>query len=333
MSRFRLLNHFFKFNKNLVSFGTSSAISNIEDKNGAEYLSGGVLEHPELPGIFTVSKHCVSFYDPIDTPIRRIFEQGRIEMKQVKRIFVLCIILLLTSCQMEHSDRGKNSAPPETNPIEPKVIVYENYNEAYRAIIEQEMERQAEADFYGHLRSLGRANLYDCDGDGQDELMYVNQGPLDVLYVSLWTFKNGAPVLLLDEPLGTLTGIGTGGINIVEYEGLRYLCGWAYNSAPWETGEANMYYDCFLWEYPDPDFEPPYTKPSHTFGFRYFLGENGEIREDAFSFLEDNYIARSIQDFRELKNLFIDHPLQVLCEADIIQSIGLSFEEIIAKLQ
>lgn len=96
-----------------------------------------------------------------------------------------------------------------------------------------------------------------------------------------------------------------------------------------------MYYDCFLWEYPNSieDFKFPFRWPTHTYEFRYFLTEDNKVRSDAFSFVQDDSIALTIDDFKGLKDILLDHPVQRLCEADIIHSEGLTFDQAILLLQ
>ncbi len=208
-----------------------------------------------------------------------------------------------------------------------------SYHEAYLDILSEIQDEEYRP--YQNSRTVGRACLYDLDENGQDELLYIYEREADILCCAVWTFDNGTPVLVLEDDLADLAGIGTGGINLVEYDGKQYICGWAYNSAPWEPGEANMYYDCFLWEYPNSieDFKFPFRWPTHTYEFRYFLTEDNKVRSDAFSFVQDDSIALTIDDFKGLKDILLDHPVQRLCEADIIHSEGLTFDQAILLLQ
>lgn len=252
-------------------------------------------------------------------------------------VCIVCalVMVMLTSCQASAS--GGQGPSNDTGVVSMEKIEtssiksYKNYQETYRDVVTELKEKQKEI---SPAQDIGRACLYDVDGNGQDELICVYVDGADTLYCAVWTFDDGKPVLLVDDELASLAGVGTGGINLVEFEDTQYICGWASNSEPWEPGEANMYYNCFLWEYPaaNAEFEPPFQYPSHTFAFRYYLTEDGDIRSDAFSFLQDDRIALSIETFKELKSIFLDAPAQALCEADIIHGNGLTFDEMLSSL-
>lgn len=258
-------------------------------------------------------------------------------MKKI-HIFVVCalIMAMLASCKAGVSGGGDSSGDPggaligKTETASTKT--YKDYKAAYRDVMAGVQEKQKE---FSPAQDPGRACLYDIDGDGQDELICVYVGGAETLYCAAWTFQDGKPVLLLDDELASMADVGTGGVNLVEYEGARYICAWASNSEPWEPGEVNMYYNCFLWEYPaaSAEFEPPFKYPSHIFAFRYYLTENNDIRSDAFSFLQDDRIALSIETFKELKGIFLDAPVQALCEADTIHGRGLTFDEMLSSLK
>lgn len=251
-------------------------------------------------------------------------------------ILALIVAVTLSSCQVnspaDQNERDQKDALSSQEPNFSDDKVYATYQDAYQEIVLELQKKQNELCPVG---DPSRTCLYDMDNNGQDELFCVYVGDIDTLYCAVWTFEEGRPVLLIENKLASMAGIGTGGVNIVEYEGTQYICGWAYNSAPWDPGEANMYYDCFLWEYPSSDSydEESLNWPAFTFNFRYYLKENGNIRSDAFSFLEDGHIALPISKFEELKDIFLDNPVQPLCEADIIHSVGLSFDEMFESLK
>lgn len=253
-------------------------------------------------------------------------------------ILVLLVIVVLTSCQVNSfagqnkSNQKNNDSSQDPNVSDDGEKVYVTYQEAYQEVILGLQKKQNEILPIG---DPSRVCLYDVDKNGQDELICVYVGEIDTLYFAMWTFDEEKLVLLMDNELASMRGIGTGGVNIVEYEGTQYICGWAYDSAPWEPGEANIYYDCILWEYPSSSSyaEAPFSWPAYTFNFRYYMNENGDIRSDAFSFLEDGHIALPISKFEELKDILLDNPVQVLCEADIIHSVGFSFDDMLDSLR
>lgn len=251
-------------------------------------------------------------------------------------IVCVLVIAMLTSCRASAS--GGQGQSNDTGGVSvgkteiSSAESYKSYQEAYRDVMTDMKEKQKEFSF---AQDIGRACLCDIDGNGQDELICVYVGGADALYCAVWTFHDGKPVLLVDDELASMAGVGTGGINLVEFEDAQYICGWASNSEPWEPGEANMYYNCFLWEYPaaNAELEPPFQCPSHTFAFRYYLMEDGDIRSNAFSFLQDDRIALSIETFKELKSIFLDAPVQAICEAGVIHGSGLTFDEMLSSLQ
>lgn len=251
-------------------------------------------------------------------------------------LFLLFTIVIFTSCRENISnDHHANDSISNISAQESETFdteLYINYQEAYLDVIVELQKKQEE--FIPSQWKYERGCLYDLNGDSQDELMYVYVGGSDTLYCAVWAFDDGKPILLIDAELASLAGAGTGGFNLVEYEGTQYICGWASNSEPWPP-DANMYYDCFLWEYPtaDSNLEFPLKLPSHTFDFRYFGMENGDINPDAFSLVQDGRIALPIEKLKELKDILLDNPIQTLCEANIYNGKGLSFDEMLSSLQ
>lgn len=260
---------------------------------------------------------------------------NRFQLPHILLCVVMTFLLFLASCGSNVEEGGEVVTPPGSQAASAEAPSDPDDKAAYLEIIQREENDLEDHDFYGSLRNIGRAALYGIDGDGQDELVYVCQKSQDMLHCSIWSFENGSPVLIVDSELASTAGAGTGGVNVVEYEGKRYFCGWAYNSAPWDLNEANIYYDCFLWEYPNssPYLTLPYESPEHIFRFRYYTGEGNEIRTDAFSFVKDDHIALSIDEFKVIKDQLIDHPVQKLCKADILHAEGLSFEELKEQLE
>lgn len=274
----------------------------------------------------------------LDMPTLSLTLIGRVdEMKKFCCLFYfLFAIVMFTSCQENISnDRIVNDSTSNISDQESETLdteLYVNYQEAYQDVIVELQKKQE--DFIPSQWRYENGCLYDLNGDGQDELMYVYVGGSDMLYCAVWTFDSGRPILLIDAELASLAGAGTGGFNLVEYEGTQYICGWASNSEPWPP-DTNMYYDCFLWEYPtaDSNLEFSLKLPSHTFNFRYFWMENGDINPDAFSLVQDGRIALPIEKLKELKDILLDNPIQTLCEANIYNGKGLSFDKMLSSLQ
>lgn len=274
----------------------------------------------------------------LDMPTLSLTLNGRVAKmrKLCCLLFFLFTIVIFTSCQENISnDHHANDSISNISDQESETFdteLYINYQEAYQNVIVELQKKQEE--FIPSQWEYERGCLYDLNGDNQDELMYVYVGGSDTLYCSVWTFDNGKQILLIDAELASLAGAGTGGFNLVEYEGTQYICGWASNSEPWPP-DTNMYYDCFLWEYPtaDSNLEFSLKLPSHTFNFRYFWMENGDINPDAFSLVQDGRIALPIEKLKELKDILLDNPIQTLCEANIYNGKGLSFDKMLSSLQ
>ena len=74
----------------------------------------------------------------------------------------------------------------------------------------------------------------------------------------------------------------------------------------------------------------PYLFPQYTFEFRYFTSDGGShIFPDVFSCVQD-MAPLSFDRMIFLKDIFLDHPLERLC--DSYESVGMTLDELSSRL-
>ena len=253
--------------------------------------------------------------------------------RKVPYLTFLCALTLLTACSgpsapVQSDNSAASIGSGQSEPMRAEDQVYGSLQAAYASAITS-IEEQIE-DFSSYTQSLTKGSLYDLNEDGIDELVIVYPNEEDSLSCAFWTFSEGRLIQLSDQNTASLAGSGAGGINVVQFEGEKFFCTWASNSTPWDEGRGLWYYDCFLWPYPDDLDKTPYLFPQYTFEFRYFSGDGGNhIFSDAFSCVQ-NTAPLSFDQMIGLKEIFLDHPLERLC--DSYESVGMTLDELSSHL-
>ena len=246
---------------------------------------------------------------------------------------LLCSLLLLTACRGTDAlvQSGHPTAPTgseQERPVETEDQAYGSWQEAYAEAVAS-IEKRIES-LPSYAQCTAKGSLYDLNEDGIDELVIVYPNGEDALSCALWTFSDGRLVQLADEDTASLAGVGAGGINVVQFEGEKYFCTWASNSTPWDEERGLWCYDCFLWPYPEDLEAMPYLFPQYTFEFRYFTSDGGSyIFPDVFSCVQD-MAPLSFDRMIFLKDIFLDHPLERLC--DSYESVGMTLDELSSRL-
>lgn len=253
--------------------------------------------------------------------------------RKIQYLTSLCALLLLTACSesgasVQAGNLTASISSRQEKPIEAADQIYSSWQEAYASAVAS-IEKQIE-DLSSYAQCLTKCSLYDLNEDGIDELVIVYPNGEDALSCALWTFSDEHLIQLADMNTATLAGFGAGGINVVQFEGEKYFCTWASNSSPWDEERGLWYYDCFLWPYPEDLDKTPYLFPQYTFEFRYFTGDGGSpIFSDAFSCIQ-NMAPLSFDQMISMKEIFLDHPLERLC--DSYEPVGMTLDELSAHL-
>lgn len=118
--------------------------------------------------------------------------------------------------------------------------------------------------------SFGLGQLYDIDGDGQDELCVLYEYPELHVCFEIWTLKDSIPIqtaAAIDLP--NIAGDGFGGVSFAQYENKKYLCFWIGNGEAYPPG-AKETFDCSIWQLNGGTFTNAYRC-----GAEYLVGDTG----------------------------------------------------------
>lgn len=257
-------------------------------------------------------------------------------MKKLVFVYLLLPLIILTSCTSNNtaptatptkataSSVPTATASPMKTPtstqtpistVKPRVKQdFKLPNEAanvYMKIIDSALSTQSnykELFLQDDLEQMYSGASFDLDSDGQDELIMAYRTDNGKYYsYEIYTYKSGDTIPIKRDKLFSNAGGPEGGLSLVNYNGVKYLCVWDRNSNGGDTSTFIKYnYELFT-------YKDAQLISEHKFNFTYQWARGKTFPLDDRPGLFKDGKEISFDEFIKTQDAF-ESPVKVLCK-------------------
>lgn len=210
-------------------------------------------------------------------------------------ILVATTLLCLSACS--------NVDPQNLNVNTDTEQLSESVNQAFAEVLENSLEKAA---LGNNSSDVGRGELCDLNGDGQEELIFYYQYANYSIVFEAWTYQDEKPIqLACVGDLPGIAGAGFPGVSLLNYQNKPCIAFWVENSESYPPGEK-VSYDVSLWEIQD---KLLVSAQQHGITCHQINSEIDQIFSAHSPFFDEK---TSIQDYSSFINLIFEDPTDLL---------------------